>query len=96
MLGVNYASINSRRLPYIERLRRRTLQDCIRLNRTLDSEPYAFKKTSNFILLIILWFRLSMSTIEEHTSVTASPIPKRTKAPEKECGIQCDVSYAEK
>lgn len=39
MLGVNYASINSRRLPYIERLRRRTLQDCIRLNRTLDSEP---------------------------------------------------------
>jgi hypothetical protein len=37
-----------------------------------------------------------MSTIEEHTSVTASPIPKRTKAPEKECGIQCDVSYAEK
>jgi hypothetical protein len=39
MFGVNYASINSRRLPYIERLRRRTLQDCIRLNRTLDSEP---------------------------------------------------------
>jgi hypothetical protein len=39
MFGVNYASINSRRLPYIERLRRRTLEDCIRLNRTTDSEP---------------------------------------------------------
>ncbi|CAF4054422.1 unnamed protein product [Rotaria sp. Silwood2] len=39
MFGVNYASINSHRLSYIERLRRRTLQDCIRLNRTLDNEP---------------------------------------------------------
>ncbi|CAM4970620.1 unnamed protein product [Rotaria socialis] len=39
ILGVNYATINSHRLPYIERLRRRTLQDCIRLNRTLDNEP---------------------------------------------------------
>ncbi|CAF0997893.1 unnamed protein product [Rotaria magnacalcarata] len=39
ILGVNYAAINSHRLPYIERLRRRTLQDCIRLNRTLDNEP---------------------------------------------------------
>ncbi|CAF4499802.1 unnamed protein product [Rotaria sp. Silwood1] len=39
MFGVNYASINSHRLPYIERLRRRTLQDCIRLDRTLDNEP---------------------------------------------------------
>ncbi|CAF5113179.1 unnamed protein product, partial [Rotaria sp. Silwood1] len=72
MFGVNYASINSRRLPYIERLRRRTLQDCIRLNRTLDNEP------------------LSISTIEEHTSRTTSPIRKPTKAPEKECGIQCN------
>ncbi|CAF4173584.1 unnamed protein product, partial [Rotaria magnacalcarata] len=74
MFGVNYASINSRRLPYIERLRRRTLQDCIRLNRTLDSEP------------------LSISTIDEHTSTVTSPTRKPMKAPEKECGIQCNIS----
>jgi hypothetical protein len=77
MLGANYTSINSRRLPYIERLRRRTLQDCIRLNRTVDSEP------------------LSVSIIEEHKSTTASPVLKRTKVQEKECGIQCDISTVE-
>ena len=37
-------------------------------------------------------YRLSESVIEEHKSTTASPIPKRVKAQEKECGIQCDVS----
>jgi hypothetical protein len=77
MFGINYSSINSRRLPYIERLRRRTLQDCIRLNRTVDSEP------------------LSESVIEEHKSTTASPVLKRVKAQEKECGIQCDISITE-
>ncbi len=39
-----------------------------------------------------LFFRLSVSIIEEHKSTTASPVLKRTKVPEKECGIQCDVS----
>jgi len=93
MFGVNYSSINSRRLPYIERLRRRTLQDCIRLNRTVDSEPYVFKLNSSFRFLIIHFpCRLSESIIEEHKSTTASPAPKRAKAQEKECGIQCDVS----
>ncbi len=93
MFGVNYSSINSRRLPYIERLRRRTLQDCIRLNRTVDSEPYVFKQNSSFRFLIIHFpCRLSESIIEEHKSTTASPAPKRAKAQEKECGIQCDVS----
>jgi len=41
-------------------------------------------------------FRLSISTIEEHTSTTASPIRKPIKAPEKECGIQCNVSFRTK
>ncbi len=93
MFGVNYSSINSRRLPYIERLRRRTLQDCIRLNRTVDSEPYVFKQNSSFQIPIMYFpYRLSESVIEEHKSTTASPIHKRVKAQEKECGIQCDVS----
>ena len=94
MFGVNYSSINSRRLPYIERLRRRTLQDCIRLNRTMDSEPYVFKQHSLLFrfLRIRSARRLSESVIEEHKSATASPIPKRVKVQEKECGIQCDVS----
>jgi hypothetical protein len=39
-------------------------------------------------------FRLSISTIEEHTSTAASPIRKPIKAPEKECGIQCNVSLS--
>ncbi len=93
MFGINYSSINSRRLPYIERLRRRTLQDCIRLNRTVDSEPYVFKQNPLFRFLIIHFScRLSESVIEEHKSTTASPVLKRVKAQEKECGIQCDVS----
>ena len=46
-----------------------------------------------FLLRIpVFTFRLSISTIEEHTSTTASPIRKPTKALEKECGIQCNVS----
>ncbi|CAF3812772.1 unnamed protein product [Rotaria sordida] len=45
MFGVNYASINSHRLPYIERLRRRTLQDCIRFNRTRDNELLSMSTT---------------------------------------------------
>jgi hypothetical protein len=36
--------------------------------------------------------RLSESVIEGHKSTTVSPALKRTKAPERECGIQCDVS----
>ncbi|CAF1346330.1 unnamed protein product [Adineta ricciae] len=39
MYGSGYSAINPRRLPYIERLRRRTLQDCVRFDRALTDEP---------------------------------------------------------
>ncbi|CAF1153225.1 unnamed protein product [Didymodactylos carnosus] len=39
LFNTSYSSINSRRLPYIERLRRRALEDCVRLNRTLLDPP---------------------------------------------------------
>ncbi|CAF4197219.1 unnamed protein product, partial [Adineta steineri] len=77
MLGGNYTSNTSRRLPYIERLRQRTLKDCIRHNHTLDSQP------------------ASVSAIEEQKSITTSPVSKRLKVPEKECGIQCDIPIVE-
>ncbi|UJR22997.1 hypothetical protein I4U23_026024 [Adineta vaga] len=76
MFGANYSSINSRRLPYIERLRRRTLQDCIRLDRTLDHEPLS-------------------TTTEEPEPTTITSVSKPIKAPEKECGIQCDIAIVE-
>ena len=39
-----------------------------------------------------LVFRLSISTIEEHTSNSATPVRKPMKTSDKECGIQCNVS----
>ena len=51
------------------------------------------KYSKNEIFFYIFYFfRLSISTNEEHTSTTTTPISKRTKVSEKECGIQCDVS----
>ncbi|CAF1169546.1 unnamed protein product [Adineta ricciae] len=41
MYGSGYSAINPRRLSYIERLRRRTLQDCVRFDRALADEPLA-------------------------------------------------------
>ncbi len=50
-------------------------------------------KRSYLISIHIFSFRLSISTIEEHISTAASPIRKPIKASEKECGIQCNVSF---
>ena len=55
------------------------------------NRKYSKIKTSNLILYICI-FSLSISTLEEHKSTTTTPAPKRTKLPDKECGIQCDVS----
>jgi hypothetical protein len=51
-----------------------------------------YSKTENLFFYIFYFFRLSISTNEEHKSTTTTPVSKRTKAPEKDCGIQCDVS----
>ena len=47
---------------------------------------------SSLLINDFVSFRLSISTIEEHTSAVSSPVRKSVKAPEKECGIQCNVS----
>lgn len=45
-------------------------------------------------VFMICLFRLSESTIEEHKSTSITPVSRqtKTKAAEKECGVQCDVS----
>ncbi|CAF3704056.1 unnamed protein product [Rotaria socialis] len=69
MFGVNYASINSRRLPYIERLRRRTLQDCIRLNRTLDSEPLSISTIEEHTSTVTSPMRKPMKALEKECGI---------------------------